>query len=87
LIVKPGGAAFTVCTLFSFFRAPFTLPDCPSTILRDLALSLGIVIPGCGAAIQALCAVGRFGCGLLAFPRPPRMFLREFTLAYGLIPT
>jgi hypothetical protein len=44
--MKPGGAAFTPCTIFSFFRAPFTLPDCPSTLLGDLALGLSIFISG-----------------------------------------
>ena len=46
LIMKPGGAAFTPCTVFSFFGAPFTLLDCPSTLLGDLALGLSIFIPG-----------------------------------------
>ena len=44
--MKPGGAAFPPCTVFSFFGAPFTLLDYPSTLLGDLALGLSIFIPG-----------------------------------------
>lgn len=51
LIVTPGGAAFTLCPLFSFFRAAFTLLRCLSMLCRDLALGLGIVILGFGAAV------------------------------------
>jgi hypothetical protein len=49
--MKPGGAAFTLCTLFGFFRASFTLLRCLSLLCRDLALGLGIFILGFGAAV------------------------------------